>query len=249
MTAPSSIQTLWTPHPESAQVQRFKTLLEQCAGVWVWVSEPQGAGWIVIDATMALGQALEALPSAGFKARKIALAHKLTDLPDGSWVFCQQPVTANGVTLIVKHLLRMRVDVGRQTAAPTQHLPRAQAAPSEPQVQSRGDTPPAQSLPERQGAPWRGNYLRLKRWPNLSRYQDPQMRLLAATRKMLMGYVPHEELTAFVGDAQMLDRLLADTHKGGTLQIRSDGGGASGGVVRSDSAGPSLFQRFLNKFQ
>jgi hypothetical protein len=81
------------------------------------------------------------------------------------------------------------------------------------------------------------------------------MHLLAATRRMLVGFVPYEELTELVGDKETLDRLLGDAQHRGSLRTLLGSSydptpaPAQQHNAAEQNAGSSLFQRFLEKFR
>lgn len=223
--------TVWSPHPASETVRRFKSLLERRDEEWTWVKEPLQACWIVIDASLPVNAALIiSVDSSDEGRKKIALARSWAELPDNSWVFFHIPLTESTVFPLLDQLL------GRGSQ---EHAKQIQNV----------------AKPVSKASPWSGQRLRLRSWPNLSRYEDPHMHLVAATRRMLVGFVPYEELTKLVGDKETLDRLLGDAQHRGSLRtlLGSSQDPTPAPAQQHDAAeqnaGSSLFQRFLEKFR
>lgn len=107
-------------------------------------------------------------------------------------------------------------------------------------------------------APWLGQQLKLKRWPNMSQYAGDTpaigMQMTAACAKLLADWVRYEDLCHEVSDPSLLDRLLNDAQQRGILEC-----GIVGAVApKSDSSlthrSPpqdgawSLIKRLIRKF-
>lgn len=223
--------TVWSPHPASGMVRLFKSLLEQRDEEWTWVKEPLHACWIVIDAALPVDAALViSVDSSNERPKKIALARSWAELPDKSWVFFHVPLSESTVFPLLDQLLG-----------------------SSPQ----GYVDDVQNVaePANKVSPWSGQRLRLRSWPNLSRYQDPHLRLMAATRRMLVGFVPYDELTKLVDDNETLDRMLEDAQRRGSLRTLLGShqdptpAPAEPRHQAPERTGSGLFQRFLEKFR
>jgi len=231
MAGTSPELTVWSPHPASGMVRLFRSLLERHDEGWTWVQEPLHARWIVIDAALSVNASLVvSTDSSDAGPKKIVLARNWAEIPDKGWLFFRIPLTEETVFPLLDQLLN-----------------------NAPQDNANGN--PDGAEPADGVSPWSGQRLSLRSWPNLSNYDDPHLRLVAVTRRMLMGFVPYEELIALFDDRETLDRMLEDAQRRGSLRtlLENDHEPAPAPSQperqSAEETGSSIFQRFLEKFR
>lgn len=111
-----------------------------------------------------------------------------------------------------------------------------------------------------------GQRLKLKRWPNMSRYSSASslaggMNLTVACARLLKDWVTYEEAVSIANDKAALDVLLMDAQRDGILEMASPVLAASiGATVEKATTGEnpsmtedlktwSLVRRLINKFK
>jgi len=228
-------------------VQVCKCLLGLRGEEWQWVAQPELARWIVIDASRPLGAGVDHLIQNPHEPRRyIALAKSWAEVPSPHWAFFKLPLTPRSFFPWINQNLGLPA-----SSYVDKELPSASAALLH------------------QHMPWEGQWLRLKRWPNLSAYPGLPLDVVRACRQMLITDVSHAQLCADLGEAPALARLLSDAWQQDNLRISpappagtasatnastADAPSASG-ATRSSAAPPTsqrepgLFQRFLNRFR
>lgn len=184
--------TLWSPHREENSVRSFKALLGLRPNeLWTWHDEAQSASlWVVDGSGAAMPELTQALHER--KAKGSAYAALLAQ----DWSSVKDPIwTFIKIPLRVSHVYHWIDSV----------LPQL---PGGGQVVSS----------------WTGQRLRLKRWPNMSSFTSgasmaDSMALTVACANMLKDWVPYEEVSAMLGDANLLDVLLLQTMEDGVLEF------------------------------
>lgn len=105
-----------------------------------------------------------------------------------------------------------------------------------------------------------GQHLRLKRWPNLTRYNSAidnpadGVHLALACARMLESSTTYEEIAVIAQNRALLDKLLADARQAGILHISKEAIAAPQAANASPPPPPaktdawSLVKRLLSKF-
>ncbi|HNT38447.1 MAG TPA: hypothetical protein PKO45_04930 [Rubrivivax sp.] len=190
--------SVWTPTRESASTMAFMSTLRLHSTAWHWVDAPGQARWWVIDAgayddPTALTALTDDYDRMPWKPHVAFLAAQLSQLPRPSWTFFKPPVKSG----LVFNWIRPH---GGQDAFGVSARPHAATVPA-------GEAPP-----------WRQGLLRLRRWPNMSRYGNT-LELTVACSRLLAAPASYEQLLQGAVPAPLLDRLLADAHEAGMLQL------------------------------
>ncbi|ODU09847.1 MAG: hypothetical protein ABS84_07100 [Rubrivivax sp. SCN 71-131] len=88
--------------------------------------------------------------------------------------------------------------------------------------------------------PWRQGRLRLRRWPNMSRYGNT-LELTVACSRLLAAPASYEQMLQWQVPAPLLERLLADAHESGLLQFESGAraAAASSPAIQAPEVQPS----------
>jgi len=216
-------RSIWSPHRDSGCVQVCKSLLGLRGEDWLWVNDPTQARWIVIDASRQVDDQLAGLVSDPRQHRYgIALAKSWLQVPGAHWAFFKLPLTPRGFFPWINQTLGL----------PTQsHVDK--------------ELPAAGSAAPPNRAPWEGQTLRLKRWPNLTAYPGASLQFVQVCRRLLVEGVAFDELTQTFDDRTLLQRLLADAWVQGNLHTTA----ATPAVATPPRREPNLFQRFLNRFR
>lgn len=184
---------VWTPTRESASTLAFMATLRLHSSSWHWVDLPGQARWWIVDAAACadLPALLDRYDELDEKPSVAFLCGQMSELPRPAWTFFKPPVKSG---LIFSWI---RPQVGPTTQAPAAALLLdAEAAP----------------------APWHQGLLRLRRWPNIGRYGNT-LELTVACSRLLTAPVAYREVLQWSVPAPLLDRLLADAHREGLLQI------------------------------
>jgi hypothetical protein len=225
MTLP--IRSIWTPHSDSRSVQVCKSLLNMRGEDWTWVNRPEEARWLVIDAERGAETGWSALLSEpGQRRHGIALAKSWAEVPSPAWTYFKLPLSPRGIFPWINQILELPL---------LAHVDKDLIA----------DVTSAQ---------WAGARLRLRRWPNLSIYPDPGLRLPELCRQMLSTSISFESLRQQFDDETTLLRLLDDAERHRALQVErpppaATRPGANATAAEAAPKPPSLFQRFLSRFR
>ena len=205
-TGSSMSASVWTPTRESASTLAFMSTLRLHSRAWQWVDAPEQARWWVVDAGAhedlgALAAHYDRLPE---KPRVAFLAAQLNQLPRPSWTFFKPPVKSGLVFNWV------RPHEGRSGAA----------VPGKSTLRAAVSTPAAAPVAAGEAPPWRQGVLRLRRWPNMSRYGNT-LELTVACSRLLAAPASYAQLLQWSVPAPLLDRLRADAHEAGLLQLEA----------------------------
>lgn len=235
-SAPLHPRSIWSPHRDSGCIQVCKSLLGLRNEDWQWVTSAREARWIVVDVSRGVDAELSALLAQQRQGERygIALAKSWSELPSNHWTFFKLPLTPRSFFPWVNQILGL---------PPQTHVDK--------ELTMLGAEDGAIS--------WDGQLLQLRRWPNLSIYPDPQLRLVEACRRMLSGPVLFDDLRRAVADDATLLRLLFDAQRQDILRTKAakvpetrpsstamPPPSMPSGTVRH---APGLFQRFLNRFR
>lgn len=181
--------SLWTPTRDSAAARAFMATLRLHSVSWEWAEQAEQARWWVLD------------------ARAIA------DLPALLECYGRMPVKPRVAFL----------------AAQLSALPCPAWTFFKPPVQSglifnwirphiASAAVPPDAAPDHAHPPWRHGLMRLRRWPNVSRYGNA-LELTVACSRLLTAPASYEQVLQWNVPAPLLDQLLADTHRQGLLLL------------------------------
>jgi hypothetical protein len=195
---------------------------------WLWVSDPAQARWIVIDASRQVDEQCVGLVNDPHQHRYgIALAKSWLQVPGAHWAFFKLPLTPRGFFPWINQTLGLPVNSHVDKELPSEDIASASSA-----------------------APWEGQMLRLKRWPNLTAYAGASsLQLVQICRRLLVESVMFEELKRLPSDVGLLQRLLADAWAQGNLILTTPTAVRPDAQSTASRREPSLFQRFLNRFR
>lgn len=184
--------SVWTPSRDSAGTRAFMATLRLHSTDWHWTERAEQARWWIIDAAAEadLPALLTHYGQLADKPRVAFLAAQLSQLPHPAWTFFKPPVQSG----LIFNWVRPHVGVAPAAVAPA---PRSAAGPERP---------------------WRQGLLRLRRWPNVSRYGNA-LELTVACSRLLAAPATYEQVLQWQVPAALLDELLADAHAQGLLQI------------------------------
>ncbi|WP_157725701.1 hypothetical protein [Vitreoscilla filiformis] len=222
-------RSIWSPHRDSGCVRVCKSLLGLRGEEWLWVNDPAQARWIVIDASRQVDEQCVGLVNDPHQHRYgIALAKSWLQVPGAHWAFFKLPLTPRGFFPWINQTLGLPANSHVDKELPSEEVASA------PSV-----------------APWEGQMLRLKRWPNLTAYAGASsLQLVQICRRLLVEAVAFNELKNLPNDAGLLQRLLADAWAQDNLIIAApvvqQPEVRTAAVPRRE---PSLFQRFLSRFR
>lgn len=197
---------------------------------WQWAQDSEQAAWWIVDSSAGSDvAALAARYDQLERKPKVAfLAGHMKDLPRTSWAFFQRPVRS----AIIHNWVR-------------------------PHVGEHGVASISGALPEAR-PDWRQGWLRLRKWPNVSRYGN-RLELTIACSRMLAAPMSYAQVVELGISESLLDQLLADAHRDGLLQFsgdtpaqREDGsdGPGAGAPGRASGERPrwNLIDRLLSRF-
>lgn len=218
--------SIWSPTRESASTLAFMATLRLHSPAWEWADTPHQARWWLVDATSgqvdsstlaALATHYDGLTE---KPRVAFLAAQLGQLPRPSWTFFKPPVKSGLIFNWVRPPAAAVAVVAAAAAAAA-----AEASTAVPRAAA------AAALP-----PWRQGQLRLRRWPNISRYGN-RLELTVACSRLLSAPASYEQVLQWSVPAELLDRLLADALRDGLLHIEGEAAPAAALPLARATAG------------
>ena len=180
--------SVWTPTRESPGVRAFMATMRLHSTNWQWTEQADQARWWVIDA------------SAGIDLTELLKHHdRMAEKPSVAFL-------ANQLSQLPRPawtFFKPPVQAGLIFNWIRPHVTTSSA--------------PTQPGPAHDRQPWRHGLLRLRRWPNVSRYGNT-LELTVACSRLLAAPASYEEVLGWNVPPAVLDPLLADAHRQGLLQ-------------------------------